>query len=133
VVDGPVSEQRKDSLDHVLLWPVLDRVAQGTITVRPDEYRWPWYYDGDRHCPFWYIPTASAYEAFSELGRIELIHPSPDSAGQVPDFGPRELAWGRQVGLSPERARLAVLTELGMREYQELRERQSGDSAMGTR
>ncbi|MGH3549344.1 MAG: hypothetical protein ACRDQU_14780 [Pseudonocardiaceae bacterium] len=40
------------SLDDELLWPVLDRVARGTITVRTDEYGYPWYRDGERHCPF---------------------------------------------------------------------------------
>ncbi|MGH3769476.1 MAG: hypothetical protein ACRDTX_30745 [Pseudonocardiaceae bacterium] len=40
------------SLDDELLWPVLDRVARGTITVRTDEYGWPWYLDDGGHCPF---------------------------------------------------------------------------------
>jgi hypothetical protein len=40
------------SLDDEVLWPILDRVARGTITVRVGEYGWPWYYDGERHCPF---------------------------------------------------------------------------------
>ena len=43
---------RVPSLDDEVLWPILDRVARGTITVRPDKHGWPWYYDGDRHIPF---------------------------------------------------------------------------------
>lgn len=40
------------SLDDEVLLPVLERVHRGTITVRPDEYGYPWYRDGDRHCGF---------------------------------------------------------------------------------
>ena len=47
-----VSSQQKDSLDHEVLWPILNRVARGTITVRRDDYGYSWYYDGDRHCLF---------------------------------------------------------------------------------
>jgi hypothetical protein len=50
-----VSDQQKDkdrSLDGEMLWPVLDRVARGAITVRLDEFGYPWYRDGERHCEF---------------------------------------------------------------------------------
>lgn len=50
-----MSDQQKGedrSLDHVLLWPVLERVSRGVVTVRISEYGWPWYYEDDRHCPF---------------------------------------------------------------------------------
>jgi hypothetical protein len=55
VVAGRVSDQWKDEdlpLDDEVLWPILDRVARGAITVRVDEYGYPWYRDGDRHCEF---------------------------------------------------------------------------------
>lgn len=40
------------SLDHELLLPLLERVRRGVITVRTDEYGWPWYLEDGRHCPF---------------------------------------------------------------------------------
>lgn len=39
------------SLDDEVLGPILDRVSRGVITVRIDEYGWPWYLDDGRHCP----------------------------------------------------------------------------------
>ncbi|MGH3775764.1 MAG: hypothetical protein ACRDRR_08505 [Pseudonocardiaceae bacterium] len=40
------------ALDDRVVFPVLDRVRGGTITVCHDEFRREWYHDGDRPCCF---------------------------------------------------------------------------------
>lgn len=46
-----MSEAQEDSLDYEVLWPILDRVARGTVEVRHGEKR-EWYYDDGRQCLF---------------------------------------------------------------------------------
>lgn len=62
------------SLDDEVFLPVLDRVRRGAVTVRHDEYRREWHFDGQRQCRF---ATLSARPSSGEGKR-----------GAVPDGKP---------------------------------------------
>lgn len=118
----PGERRRLDVGDQIRLL-LLERVCAGAIS----EF-WGKYFDGGER--IWRLAEA-ALANLVELRRVELIYPPDSGVWRQKDYGPGELVYGVHVGLSvAERTRTAALTELGLREYEELRERQRANLAV---
>ncbi|MGH3754037.1 MAG: hypothetical protein ACRDRP_15335 [Pseudonocardiaceae bacterium] len=102
---------------------LLQRVRAGAIS----EF-WGTYFDGGGR--IWHLAQA-ALANLVEFGRVELIYPPDSGVWRQNDYGPGELVYGVHAGLSvADRTRTAALTELGLGEYEELRERQRATVAV---